>query len=241
VLSEAAHGAFFAAGHDLALAYPDIHAQPEPDGGYRLYGEIAVVPAPAGRTWLGLRALDASRPGNPQVVHAFIRPDSPACHLTPTPATSARGAATTAVTLDGARAEPPAAPVVPVGPPADPFAFAMLCWALPLSSTIHYAAAERAFELLIDSARKRLRLRAGADPFARRLHPSWTVADALLELDAISGLLDSMTRDRPAQVTRRQWILSLFTARRCIAEGTRRVTGFANKSAVIRVPPERHR
>lgn len=230
VLSEAAHGAFFAAGHDLVLAHPDIHAQPEPDGGYRLYGEIALAPAPAGRTWLGLRALDASHPGNPQVVYAFVRPDNPGCHLTPSPGACAGGAAGSAVALDGARTEFPAASVVPVGPPADPFAFAMLCWALPLSSTIHYAAAERAFELVIESARQRMRLPPGADLFARRPHAGWTVADVLLELDAISGRLHSMTHDRPAHVARRQWILKLFTARRCIAEGATRVMGFATQS-----------
>ncbi len=233
LLREAAGGAIFAAGHDLALAHSNVRAEPEPDGGYRFHGRKTLTPVAPDWTWLGLHALDDSSPGNPKGVYAFIRRDAPGCQVIETSGTlGTRPGKSGDTVLDGVRAEAQhVARVIPAGPPADPFIFAIFCWALPLLGTIHYAVAERAFDLAIDSARRRTQQDLSAHGSSHRPYAEWTIADALLEVGAISFQLGKVTRDWPAGVDHAaRSIIELFAARRVAVESAKRVVDLAIES-----------
>jgi len=233
LLREAADGAVFATaqpepGGDPAPARPNVRAEPDPGGGYRLYSRKVFTSPPPAWTWLGLAALDLSSPGLPKTVHAFIGRRCPGYR----PAQAA-GASVTApagghgAVLEGARAEPRhMTRVLPTGPPDDPFICATFGWAAQLCGTIYHAAAERAFDLAIGIAKWR------APNDNARPHIQWAIVGALLELEVISAHLAKLTGDQPSHGGHRgQWLVSLFAAKRGAVEGARHVAGLAAEPA----------
>jgi alkylation response protein AidB-like acyl-CoA dehydrogenase len=81
VLERAAEGHVFAAGHgeagnDIPVLLSSAKAERVDGGwemtGHKIFGSLSPV-----WTYLGVHAMDASDPGNPQIVHAFVHRDNP--------------------------------------------------------------------------------------------------------------------------------------------------------------------
>ena len=215
MLVAAAAGGLFAAGHgepgqDLTLARPRLRAEPAGGGCYRLSGRQAFAALPPGWTRLGVHALDDSDPAHPQVVHAFLRRDTPGYRIIEAPASgqpaspaarSEPGSAQAAsgqpgrllVSLDRAVAR--AARVLPAGPPGAVLG-CLLSWMLLSTANISYATGQRAFDQAAQAARQSPLSERG--PSSEQGPSSdWTVAEAALELGAIESQLDRLARSRP--------------------------------------------
>lgn len=202
VLRQASRGAVFAAGHghlggDLVFADPSCRALPLSGGGYRISGPSVFSSAAPSWDWLGVHALDTSLPSSPRIVHAFVRRSDLAVRVMR---------------------------VLPAGPPGDLFVSGVFGWGLPLTGTVHYAMARRAFDLALECVQRRAApglapglaagLAAGqvgldegpgrvAGEHGRRgvPHPldQWPVAEAALRLDDIRGQLHGVLHGRSAR------------------------------------------
>ncbi len=253
MLVAAAAGGLFAAGHgepgqDLTLARPRLRAEPAGGGCYRLSGRQAFAALPPGWTRLGVHALDDSDPAHPQVVHAFLRRDTPGYRIIEAPASgqpaspaarSEPGSAQAAsgqpgrllVSLDRAVAR--AARVLPAGPPGDPFLGCLLSWMLLSTANISYATGQRAFDQAAQAARQSPLSERG--PSSEQGPSSdWTVAEAALELGAIESQLDRLARSRPRPgVHCAAWIPRLFAARHHAVQCARRLTALAGPGGSV--------
>jgi alkylation response protein AidB-like acyl-CoA dehydrogenase len=168
--------------------------------------ELVAGSAPVGWDWLGVRAVESSRPMRPRVLHAFIRRSGPACRL---------------------------ARVTAPGPPGDPFIAGLFGWGLPLDGELCYAIARRAFDRATEHAR--LRVAAGRDaatvPDDGGLPAH--LADAALRLEEVRDQLDAVLhgwheRARAGGAAGRLdpgglWLIRLFTVRHVAAAGAQRV------------------
>ena len=234
LLREAADGAVFASGHgepgnDLALAHSNVRAEPMPDGGYRFYGRKIFTSLSPVWDWLGLHALDDSDP-DPKVVHAFIRRAAPGYRIVETWNTPGmRPTRSDDTLLEGVRADPGhVARVVPVGPPEDSFIIATFGWILPLFGSIYYSIARRATDLAIENARRRPSKELGGRTFAHHPHIQWTIAEAELELEAVSAQLGWVTAGWSASASHgTQWIPKLFAAKYNAVERAKRIVDLA--------------
>lgn len=235
LLREAAAGAVFAAGHgepgnDLVLAHSNVRAEPAADGGYSFYGRKIFTSLSPVWTWLGLHALDDSDPANPKVVHAFVRREARGYRIVETWDTlGMRPTRSDDTLLEGVRAEPEhVARVLPAGPPDDPFIFAIFGWVLPLFGTIYYSIARRAADLAIENAGRRASKELGGRTFAHHPHLQWTVAEALLKLEAISAQLERVTNDWSSGADHGElWVSKLFAAKYNAVEGAKEVVDLA--------------
>jgi alkylation response protein AidB-like acyl-CoA dehydrogenase len=230
VLREASRGAVFAAGHghlgaDLVFADPSCRALPLSGGGYRISGPSVFSSAAPSWDWLGVHALDTSLPSSPRIVHAFVRRSDLAVRVMR---------------------------VVPAGPPGDLFVSGVFGWGLPLTGTIHYAMARRAFDVAVECVQRAPGLatrRVGRGQELGRLasedgrlgapHPldQWPVAEAALRLDDIRGQLHEVLQGRSARAVAwgvdpgGQWLIRLFAVRRAAVDGAARITDLAGQIA----------
>jgi alkylation response protein AidB-like acyl-CoA dehydrogenase len=91
--------------------------------------------------------------------------------------------------LDGAIAEAgQVLRVLPAEPPADNYIASILRWVLPLISVVYVGIAERAFDLAIESARRRKSLALGGGGVTAAEHPliQAQIASAAVELEGNS-------------------------------------------------------
>jgi alkylation response protein AidB-like acyl-CoA dehydrogenase len=212
VLREASRGAVFAAGHghlggDLVFADPSCRALPLSGGGYRISGPSVFSSAAPSWDWLGVHALDTSRPSSPRIVHAFVRRSELAVRVVR---------------------------VLPAGPPGDLFVSGVFGWGLPLTGTVHYAMARRAFDLAVKGVQERSA--RGRRP-ARHPLDQWPVAEAALRLDDIRAQLHEVLRGRSARAVAwgvdpgAQWLIRLFAVRRAAVDGAARIMDLADQIA----------
>jgi alkylation response protein AidB-like acyl-CoA dehydrogenase len=232
VLREASRGAIFAAGHghlggDLVFADPSCRALPLSGGGYRISGPSVFSSAAPSWDWVGVHALDASQPLEPRIVHAFVRRSDLAVRVMR---------------------------VLPAGPPGDLFVSGVFGWGLPLTGTVHYAMARRAFDLAVECVQRRpapgvaarqvghgegLGRLAGEHGRGRAPHPldQWPVAEAALRLDDLRAQLHEVLQGRSARAVAwgvdpgGQWLIKLFAVRRAAVDGAARITDLADQIA----------
>jgi hypothetical protein len=142
--------------------------------------------------------------------------------------------------------------VVPAGPPGDLFVSGVFGWGLPLTGTIHYAMARRAFDVAVESVQRAPGLaarRVGRVEEQGRLasedgrlgapHPldQWPVAEAALRLDDIREQLHEVLQGRSARAVAwgvdpgGQWLIRLFAVRRAAVDGAARITDLAGQIA----------
>ncbi|WP_211190377.1 acyl-CoA dehydrogenase family protein [Actinomycetospora sp. TBRC 11914] len=235
VLHDAAAGEVFAAGHsepgnDLGLADSVTRAEPDADGGYTFHGRKVFSSLSPVWTRLGVHGRDDTDLEAPAVVHAVITRDAPGYRIEPTwDALGMRATRSDSTVLDGVRAEPGRvlARVAP-GPPSHPYLVAVPAWATLLTATVYAGIARRALDLAVAAAQERVSTRRGGSTRAHDPYVSWTVADAVIELDGIEAHLDAATRewshDRPGGLA---WTTRLFSAKVHAVEGAKRVVDLA--------------
>ncbi|WP_150309135.1 acyl-CoA dehydrogenase family protein [Planctomonas psychrotolerans] len=202
VLREAADGQVFAfgvsePGNDEVLSDSLTRAEPQPDGGYRFFGTKIFGSLSPAWTRLSVFGRDDSDPGAPVLVHGFIERDAAGYRiLEDWNALGMRATQSHTTILEGAFV--PAERVVrvlPVGPSADPFVFAIFAGFELLISAVYVGIGERALALAVESVRSRTSLRAGGAPLADDLDVRSALADAGIAQDGQYAQLTALARD----------------------------------------------
>lgn len=201
LLREAADGEVFAAGHgeignDVPLLLSTSRAE-RADGGYRFYahkifGSLAPV-----WTRLGLHAMDATDPAGPQIIHAFLRRDTPGFSVKETWDTlGMRATRSDDTIIDGAFIpDQYIARKVPAGQP-DLFVLSIFGWAEMTFASVYLGIADRARDLAIASAKKRTSLGLSGS-MAQNPEVQHAVADMIMLTEPASAYV---------QRTADQWV-----------------------------------
>jgi alkylation response protein AidB-like acyl-CoA dehydrogenase len=239
ILKEAVAGKIFAAGHgeignDLGLANSAVVAEPLADGGYRFTGRKIFTSLSPVWDWLGLHALDNSDPNHPKIVHAFIRRQDAGHRTDETWDTiGVRATRSDDTILEGVVAAAPyISRVLPLGPPDDPFVDGIFSAAIPAIGAVYYGIAKRAFDLAIDSAKRRTSAALGGKTYAYHAHTQRDVAQAAIELESIWALLDRVATEWTEGVEHGSlWPAKIVGAKQHAVDGARRVVDLATKIA----------
>jgi alkylation response protein AidB-like acyl-CoA dehydrogenase len=239
ILREAVAGRIFAAGHgeignDLGLANSAVVAEPLPDGGFSFTGRKIFTSLSPVWDWLGLHARDNSDPANPKIVHAFIRRQDPGHRTEDTWDTiGVRATRSDDTILEGVVASAPyISRVLPAGPPDDPFVAGIFGSAIPAIGAVYYGIARRAFDLAIESAKRRTSAALGGKTYAHHPYIQRDVALAAIELESIWALLDRVANDWANGVDHGPlWPAKIVAAKQHAVDGARRVVDLATKIA----------
>jgi alkylation response protein AidB-like acyl-CoA dehydrogenase len=202
VLRDAAAGEVFAfgisePGNDEVLADSFTRAERQDDGGYRYFGtKIFGSLAPAW-TRLGVFGRDDSDPDAPVLVHGFLDRDADGYRIVEDWDTLGMRATQSHTTvLEGARVPPErVSRVLPVGPSADPFTFAIFAAFELLVSSVYAGMGERAVQLAVESALGRTSARLGGRPLAEDPDVRSALAEAAIAQDGQLPPILELARD----------------------------------------------
>jgi alkylation response protein AidB-like acyl-CoA dehydrogenase len=122
--------------------------------------------------------------------------------------------------------------VLPAGPPDDPFVAGIFSSAIPAIGAVYYGIARRAFDLAIESAKRRTSAALGGQTYAYHPYTQRDVAQAAIELDSIWALLDRVANDWANGVDHGPlWPAKIVAAKQHAVDGARRVVDLATKIA----------
>jgi len=227
VLRDAEAGELFAfgnsePGNDLVL-WDSLTEVETVDGGYSFTGtKIFTSLAPA---WTRLGVFGKLDDDEPRLVHGFLtRDDAGVETLDDWDTLGMRATASNTTRLDHAVVtDERISRLLPVGPNADPFVFAIFANFLLLIGSVYAGIADRALELGVEAAQKRTSLKTGltyaSDPDIR-----WRLADAALALDALAPDLEKLAADVDGLVDHGgEWFRLLTGAKHRATETARRV------------------
>lgn len=204
VLADAEAGELFAfgnsePGNDLVLWDSLVTAEPTTDGGIAFTGTKVFTSLAPAWTRLGVFGKQSTGPGaedGPRLVHGFLTRETPGWrHLDDWDTLGMRATQSHTTVLKGAVVpRERIARVLPVGPNADPFVFAIFANFLLTIGSVYAGIADRALELAVAAAHRRRSLRTGRsysqDPDIR-----WRIADAALALDGLRPDLETLAAD----------------------------------------------
>ncbi|MDQ0732176.1 acyl-CoA dehydrogenase family protein [Arthrobacter sp. B1I2] len=236
VLKEAAQGEVYAfgnseAGNDSVLFDSRTMATPEPDGSYSFTGTKIFTSLSPAWTRLGIFGKDAAaRDGAGELVHGFIRRETPGYRVLDDWDTLGMRASQSATTvLEGAAV--PADRIfrkLPVGPNADPLIFAIFACFESLLAAVYTGLGQRALVLGVEAAKRRTSLKNGGRSYAQDPDIRWKVADAAMAMDNLYPQLTSVTADVDALVDHGpQWFPKLVGLKMNATETARRVVDLA--------------
>jgi alkylation response protein AidB-like acyl-CoA dehydrogenase len=201
MLTEAANGAVFAAGHaesgnDVPLLYSTTKAVRE-DGGYRFFGKKSFSSLSPVWTHLGLHGVDASDPSNPKIVHAFMPRDTKGWSLKETwDVMGMRATKSEDTVLDGAFVpDKYIGRVVKQGAAGvDPFILSVFAWAPIGMANVYYGLARRALEMTVDSVKRKTSV-AMSRSMAYHAEIQHGIAEMVLNFETIGPQLDRTADD----------------------------------------------
>jgi alkylation response protein AidB-like acyl-CoA dehydrogenase len=234
LLRDAARGEVLAAGHaesgnDLPLLLSTTRAE-RVQGGYRFHGRKSFGSLSPVWTQLGLHGMDASDPGAPKIVHAFMSRASEGYSIKATwdvlgmRATQSEDTVLEGVFVPDSRV----ARVVPAGAAGiDPFVIGVFAWALLGFGNIYYGLARRAFDWTIENVKTKKSLAVSR---SMAYHPGvqHAVAEMALELEAIEPHLDRVCDDWSQGVDHgAAWGAKIVAAKCRATEGAFRVVDLA--------------
>ena len=201
ILDRAAEGHVLAAGHgeagnDLPLLLSSSSAARVDGGweitGHKIFGSLSPV-----WSYLGVHAMDASDPANPQIVHAFVHRDSPRYRIEETWDTLGMRATQSHDTILDRTFVPDAATVkvCPAGfAGADMYQVALFAWALLGFAGVYTGIAQRAFDEVTASLPRRTSV-ALTRSMAHHPEVQHHVAEMRIRLEAINAHLDRLCAD----------------------------------------------
>ena len=236
VLQEAAAGEVFAfgnseAGNDSVLFDSRTVAAPLPDGGYSFTGTKIFTSLSPAWTRLGIFGKDPqARDGEGELVHGFIRRDTPGYRILDDWDTlGMRASQSNTTVLDGA--EVPADRIfrkLPVGPNADPLIFAIFACFETLLAAVYTGIGERALHLGVEAVKRRTSFKNGGRSYAQDPDIRWKVAEAAMAMDSLYPQLAAVARDVDALVDHGpQWFPKLVGLKVNATETARRVVDLA--------------
>lgn len=204
LLRDIAAGKVFAAGHgergnDVGLDDARLRAVPQPDGSYRLTGRKVFTSLSPVWDEIGVHARDDSDPTNPVIVHTFVSRGTPGVSTEATwNALGVRATASHDTVFDDALAEAHKTVAThPVGPVYPEYVGVFVGWYLPLLSSVYFGVARRALDLAIIASQTRNTLREGISRHAEKPAVQRQIAQAEIKLEAVSALIDAVTRREP--------------------------------------------
>jgi alkylation response protein AidB-like acyl-CoA dehydrogenase len=201
ILDEAAKGKIFAAGHgeagnDLPLLLSTTKAE-RVDGGWEITGHKTFGSLSPVWDYLGIHAMDASDPENPQIVHGFVNRDAPRYRIEETWDTlGMRATASQDTILD--KTFLPDRQVLLVCPAgfagAGTFHLALFAWALGGFSAVYAGLAHRAYDDVTALVKERTSL---ALTRSMAYHPGvqHEVAEMRVALESIDAIIQKTTAD----------------------------------------------
>ena len=201
VLSKAADGHIFAAGHgevgnDIAVLLSSATANRVEGGweitGHKIFGSLSPV-----WTYLGVHAMDASDPANPKIVHAFVERDAPGLRIEETwDALGMRATASHDTILDRVFVPDEATILVcPAGfAGAGMFHVALFAWALLGFAAVYSSIARRAYDDTVSRVHDRTSV---ALTRSMAYHPGVQhhIAEMRIHLEAMTAHLDRVCDD----------------------------------------------
>jgi len=201
VLEEASRGHIFAAAHgesgnDVPILLSTTRAE-RASGGWRFYGHKIFGSLSPVWTYLGLHGMDVSDPENPRVVHAFLHRDAQDYRIVETWDTLGMRATQSHDTiLDGAFV--PDGRIALVCPPGEAgaglFQVCLDAWALLGFAAVYAGIAQRAFDMTVESAKKRTSI-ALTRPMAYHPEVQHEVARMRLALESLNAHLTSVCNE----------------------------------------------
>ena len=230
MLRDAAAGEIFAAGHaergnDIPVLLSTATAE-RVEGGYRFTGRKQFGSLTPVWTRFGLHGVDASDPGHPKIVHAFLPRDSPGYLIKETWDVVGMRATRSDDTILEAAFVPDryVARVVPAGAAGiDPFVLSVFAWALMGFGNVYYGLARRALDKTIAAAKSK---QSVALTRSLAYHPEvqHAIADMVIELESIGPHLDRIAEDWSNGVDHgAEWPAKIFSAKYHAVEGSWRI------------------
>jgi alkylation response protein AidB-like acyl-CoA dehydrogenase len=203
VLKEAALGEVFAAGHaetgnDVPVLVSTTKAE-RVDGGYRFTGHKSFGSLGPAWTRLGLHGMDTSDASHPKVVHAFVRRETPGLVIKPTwdNVLGMRATRSDDTILEAAFVpDKDIARVVPAGfAGADMFVLGIFAWGLMGFGNVYYGLAHRAFDMTVERVKSKKSIALARPSLAYHSGYQHTIAECVLDLEAIGPHLDRVAHD----------------------------------------------
>jgi alkylation response protein AidB-like acyl-CoA dehydrogenase len=230
MLRDAAAGEIFAAGHaergnDIPVLLSTATAE-RVEGGYRFTGRKQFGSLTPVWTRFGLHGVDASDPGHPKIVHAFLPRDSPGYLIKETwDVVGMRATRSDDTILEGAFVpDRYVARVVSAGAAGiDPFVLSVFAWALMGFGNVYYGLARRALDKTIAAAKSK---QSVALTRSLAYHPEvqHAIADMVIELESIGPHLDRIAEDWSNGVDHgAEWPAKIFSAKYHAVEGSWRI------------------
>jgi alkylation response protein AidB-like acyl-CoA dehydrogenase len=234
ILTEAAAGKLFAAGHgeagnDVPVVMSSATAE-RVGGGYRFTGRKMFGSLGPVWSYLGVHAVDWSDPNGPAVVHGFVARDAEGVEVEPTWNTmSMRPTQSHDTVLDGAFVPDDRIGCVhPAGDGSAPFVALMGLWALTLIANVYLGIAERAFDLAVASAKKKSSIAIPRATFAYNPMIQHRIAEMFLELDAARATVDRLAADWVGGVDHgERWPMQVYAAKWRAVEAAKKVVDIA--------------
>jgi alkylation response protein AidB-like acyl-CoA dehydrogenase len=230
LLSEAANGAIFAAGHaeagnDIPVLLSTTRAE-RVEGGYSFTGQKSFGSLTPVWSYLGVHGMDTSDPGAPKIVHAFMPRDTIGYTIRESwDVLGMRATRSDDTILDKAFVpDRYIARVQPAGAAGiDAFVLGIFAWALLGFGNIYCGMARRALDLTVETVKDKTSL-AMTRSMAYHAEVQHGVAEMALELEAIEPHLDTIARDWSTGVDYGSgWVTKIFAAKYHAVEGAWRV------------------
>lgn len=226
ILSEAANGEVFAAGHAESGNHMNVvHSTTKAvrvKGGYRFSGRKSFGSLSPVWTYMGIHGVDDSDPINPKIVHAFMHRDAAGYEIKHTWDNVLGMRATRSddtVLHDVFIPDRYIARVLPEGfKGADVFVLGINIWALMGFANVYCGLAENAFDRILTNLRNK---KSVSYPNGMKSHPyiQSEVAKMYMKLEAIRAHIDSVTLDWANGVDHGgMWILRIINAKRHAVE-----------------------
>ena len=201
MLSEAAAGEVFAAGHaeggnDLPVLLSTTNAE-KVDGGYRFTGHKNFGSLTPVWTRLGIHGMDTSDPNAPKIVHAFLPRDTAGYTINEVwDVLGMRATASQDTVMNGAVVpDKYIARVVPAGAAGiDQFVISIFAWALLGFANVYYGMARRAIDLTVEAVKTKTSL-GMSRPMSYHAEVQHSVAEMVIEYESIGPHLDKIAQD----------------------------------------------
>lgn len=233
VLREAAAGEVFAfgnseAGNDLVMFGSRTRAERQEDGGYRYFGTKIFTSLSPVWTRLATFGLDERHPDGPRIVHGVVGRDG-VTTKGDWDTLGMRATQSETTVLDGAYAAPGHVyRVLPPGPSADPFAFALFAVFEVLLAAVYTGIGRRAIELGVDATRRRRSMKYDGRAYSQDPDIRWKVADAALVQDGAELQVFALARDVDEQADHgARWFAQVVGLKVRAVESARRVVDLA--------------
>ena len=235
LLEEVVKGEVIASGHsevgnDMPVVFSTSRAV-RVDGGYRFTAHKSFGSLTPVWTRLMIHTADDADPANPMVVHAYMPRDTPGVRVEETWDTLGMRPTASHDTIveDAFVADRYIARVLPAGfGGADLYILSMFGWGLPMISSVYLAIAERAFDLAVQTAKRRTSIAGMTRSMAYHPEVQHQIAEMLIELEGAVAHHERIADDWTNGVDHGgMWAAKLVAMKYHVVEAAKRIVDLA--------------